>query len=71
MFAFTFIASLKVIQEYQENEAGLVIDNVEINQVVNLFGCKNSTIQIKGKINAVTLGKFAVHLPSFQTHDLL
>ncbi|KAJ4469500.1 adenylate cyclase associated N terminal-domain-containing protein [Lentinula edodes] len=41
--------------EYQEDEKSLVVDGVELNQVVNLFGCKNSVIQIKGKLNAVTL----------------
>jgi adenylyl cyclase-associated protein len=32
------------------------VENAEISQVVNLFGCKNSTILIKGKVNAVTIG---------------
>ncbi|KAI0253872.1 cyclase-associated protein [Lactifluus subvellereus] len=41
--------------EYQENVATLTVDNAEITHVVNLFGCKNSTIIIKGKINAVTI----------------
>ncbi|KAF5386785.1 hypothetical protein D9615_001875 [Tricholomella constricta] len=41
--------------EYQENERSLTIENVEINQSVNIYGCKNSTIVIKGKVNAVTL----------------
>lgn len=45
------------IKEYQENESGLVIENVQINQIVNIFGCKNSTLQIKGKVNAITLGQ--------------
>ncbi|KAF8479017.1 adenylate cyclase associated N terminal-domain-containing protein [Russula ochroleuca] len=41
--------------EYQENEAALTVDKAEISHVVNLFGCKNSTILIKGKVNAVTI----------------
>lgn len=41
--------------EYQENESALTVENVELNQTVNLYGCKNSTIIIKGKVNAVTL----------------
>jgi len=44
-------------QEYQENESGLVVENGERSQTVNLFGCKNSSIQIKGKVNAITLGE--------------
>ncbi|TCD65631.1 hypothetical protein EIP91_002436 [Steccherinum ochraceum] len=41
--------------EYQENESGLTVENGEINQTVNLYGCKNTTVAIKGKVNAVTL----------------
>ncbi|KAJ7489861.1 cyclase-associated protein [Mycena galericulata] len=41
--------------EYQENESGLTVDDCELNQAVNIFGCKHSTILIKGKVNAVTL----------------
>ena len=46
-------------QEYQENESALTVENVEINQTVNLYGCKSSTIVIKGKVNAVTLGTYS------------
>ncbi|KZS98991.1 hypothetical protein SISNIDRAFT_403150 [Sistotremastrum niveocremeum HHB9708] len=45
----------KWLVEYQENESSLVIGETEINQVVNLFGCKNTVVQIKGKVNAVSL----------------
>ncbi|KAH9813141.1 adenylate cyclase associated N terminal-domain-containing protein [Melampsora americana] len=41
--------------EYHENQSSIVIENTEINQIVNIFGCKNSTISIKGKVNAITL----------------
>lgn len=44
-------------QEYQENQSALTVDNVEISQTVNLFGCKSSTVIIKGKVNAITLGE--------------
>lgn len=33
------------------------MDDVQLNQAVNIFGCKQSTILIKGKVNAITLGK--------------
>lgn len=49
-------------QEYQENETGLTVDNVEISQTVNIYGCKNSTIIVKGKVNAVTLGMLSCDL---------
>ncbi|KAJ6546527.1 adenylate cyclase associated N terminal-domain-containing protein [Mycena vulgaris] len=41
--------------EYQENESSLTVDDCQLNQAVNIFGCKHSTILIKGKVNAVTL----------------
>ncbi len=46
------------LQEYQENEGGLTVENTEISQIINLFGCKNSTVVIKGKVNAVTIGEY-------------
>ncbi|KAI0003341.1 cyclase-associated protein [Russula compacta] len=45
----------KWVIEYQENEAALTVADAEISHIVNLFGCKNSTIVIKGKVNAVTI----------------
>ena len=45
------------IQEYQENNSNIILENVEINQVVNIYGCKNSVIQVKGKVNAINLSK--------------
>jgi len=45
----------KWVIEYQENERNLVVDNAALNQIVNIYGCKNSTIQVKGKVNAVVL----------------
>lgn len=45
----------KWIIEYQENESALEVANAEITQVINLFACKNTTVIIKGKVNAVTL----------------
>lgn len=45
-----------VLQEYQENEPGLTVDSAEISHVVSLYGCKNTTVVIKGKINGVTIG---------------
>jgi hypothetical protein len=34
------------------------VEKAEISQIVNLFGCKNSTILIKGKVNAVTISAY-------------
>ncbi|KAL4068074.1 adenylate cyclase associated N terminal-domain-containing protein [Scleroderma yunnanense] len=45
----------KWIIEYQENESCLEVSDVEINQLVNIFGCKNTTVIVKGKVNAVTM----------------
>ncbi|KAJ7752004.1 adenylate cyclase associated N terminal-domain-containing protein [Mycena metata] len=41
--------------EYQENESSLTVDDCQRDQAVNIFGCKNSVIQIQGKVNAITL----------------
>ncbi|KAI0648265.1 adenylate cyclase associated N terminal-domain-containing protein [Trametes meyenii] len=41
--------------EYQENQSPLTLENVEINQTVNLYQCKNTTVVIRGKCNAVTI----------------
>ncbi|CCM03686.1 uncharacterized protein FIBRA_05830 [Fibroporia radiculosa] len=45
----------KWVIEYQENESALAVENVELSQTVNLYGCKSSTVIIKGKVNAVTM----------------
>jgi len=45
----------KWVIEYQENESSLAVEETELNHIVNIYGCKNSTILIKGKVNAVTL----------------
>ncbi|WFD34367.1 ubiquitinyl hydrolase 1 [Malassezia cuniculi] len=45
----------KWIVESFENDSSIIIDNTEINQTVNIFGCTNSVIEIKGKVNAVSL----------------
>lgn len=42
--------------EYHENESGIVIDDTSIGQTVNVFGCKNTVIQVKGKVNAIQMG---------------
>lgn len=45
-------------QENQENATNLVISDTELKQVAYVFKCTNSTLQIKGKINSITLGKW-------------
>ncbi|KAI0691175.1 cyclase-associated protein [Cytidiella melzeri] len=45
----------KWVIEYQENESGLTVDETDIQHTINLYGCKNSTVVVKGKVNAVTL----------------
>lgn len=39
--------------EYQEQTHDLVIEETELKQVVYVFSCNNSTIQIKGKVNSI------------------
>ncbi|KAH0949496.1 hypothetical protein HN011_006229 [Eciton burchellii] len=44
----------KWLVEYHKNE-NLVIDNVEMNNVVYMFRCQDSTLTIKGKINSIVM----------------
>ncbi|KAK2836541.1 hypothetical protein Q7C36_014410 [Tachysurus vachellii] len=39
--------------EHQEQVHDLVIDETELKQVVYVFSCNNSTLQIKGKVNSI------------------
>ncbi|KAF7796738.1 hypothetical protein EIP86_007921 [Pleurotus ostreatoroseus] len=45
----------KWLIEHFENESSLTVENTEINQVVNLYDCKNTVVIVKGKVNAVTI----------------
>lgn len=48
------------LQENQNGAKELVISNTEPKQVVYGYKCNNSVLQIKGKVNAITIGKIAV-----------
>nr|KAF6381390.1 cyclase associated actin cytoskeleton regulatory protein 2 [Pipistrellus kuhlii] len=41
--------------EYQEDRSDLVISETELKQVAYIFKCDKSTLQIKGKINSITI----------------
>ncbi|KAJ0055337.1 hypothetical protein NL108_015990, partial [Boleophthalmus pectinirostris] len=41
--------------ENQENAQNLVISDTELKQVVYAFKCNKSTLQVKGKLNSITL----------------
>lgn len=41
--------------EHFENESHIVVDGTEIGHTVNIFHCQNCVIEIKGKVNAVSL----------------
>ncbi|KAI7853696.1 adenylate cyclase associated N terminal-domain-containing protein [Circinella umbellata] len=53
--AKTTLEANKWVVEYHENNSEIIIEDTAINQAVYIFGCKNSTIRIKGKVNAVTM----------------
>ncbi|CDH58949.1 adenylyl cyclase-associated protein [Lichtheimia corymbifera JMRC:FSU:9682] len=53
--AKTTLEANKWVVENHENNHEIVIEETAINQAVYVFGCKNSTIRIKGKVNAVTM----------------
>nr|CAG4641819.1 EOG090X08PR [Eurycercus lamellatus] len=41
--------------EYQKNQTSLVISETEMNQIVYVYKCEGSTIQVKGKVNSIVL----------------
>ncbi|XP_063699492.1 LOW QUALITY PROTEIN: uncharacterized protein LOC134830061 [Culicoides brevitarsis] len=45
----------KWLIEYHKNNPNLLVENAEMNNVVYMFKCTNSTLQIKGKINSVVM----------------
>ena len=47
----------KWVIENQVNNSSIVLDNVELKQTVYIFNCIGSAIQVKGKVNAITIGK--------------
>lgn len=51
MFCFSF----QNFQEYQKNKTDLLVDNAEMNNVVYMFKCQDSTITVKGKINSIVI----------------
>jgi adenylyl cyclase-associated protein len=53
--AKTALEGNKWMVENHEDEKNIVIDQTELSQTVNIFGCKNCVIQVKGKVNAVSL----------------
>lgn len=53
--AKTSLEANKWVVENHENNNQVVIEDTAINQAVYIYNCKNSTIQIKGKVNAVTM----------------
>lgn len=45
------------LQENFEQAHDLVIEETELKQVVYVFSCNNSTLQVKGKINSIIVGE--------------
>lgn len=41
--------------EYQKGNHNLLVEGAEMNNVVYLFKCTDSTVTVKGKINSITL----------------
>lgn len=47
----------KWVVEYQTGIKDLTIDECDAKQTVYIFGCKDSVLQIKGKVNNITIDK--------------
>ena len=46
------------LQEYQDNNKDIVISNSQPSQTVYIYSCKNTIVQVKGKINSMVVGKY-------------
>lgn len=44
-----------MLQEHQKGNHALVVEGAEMNNVVYMYGCSDSTLTVKGKINSVVL----------------
>lgn len=53
--AKTSLEANKWVVENHEGNHQVVIEETAINQAVYIYNCKNSTIRIKGKVNAITM----------------
>ncbi|KAG8694265.1 hypothetical protein FRC09_009955 [Ceratobasidium sp. 395] len=60
------LSGVKWAIENYENDNSVIVEDTEISHVVNIFNCKNTTIQIKGKINTVTLVQITGITPTIQ-----
>jgi len=45
----------KWVVEYQADNKSIVIDQTDMKQTVYIYRCKGSVVQIKGKVNSVTM----------------
>lgn len=45
----------KWLIEYQKNNPSLIVDNAEMNNVIYMYQCQNSTLTVKGKINNIVM----------------
>jgi len=57
----------KWVVEHQVNNKDIVISDTEPKHVVYIYKCNNSTIQIKGKVNAITLDECTKVAVVFET----
>ena len=48
-----------VIENFVDAKEPIVLEESDVSPktVINIFNCQRSTIQIKGKVNAIFLGK--------------
>lgn len=51
-----------MLQENFEQKHDLIIEDTELKQVVYVFSCNNSTLQVKGKINSIILGELSENI---------
>lgn len=47
----------KWVVEYQVGNKGIILDSCKPNESIYIFGCKDSIIQVQGKVNAIAFDK--------------
>ncbi|KNE70387.1 hypothetical protein AMAG_14526 [Allomyces macrogynus ATCC 38327] len=52
----------KWIVEYYDGVHDLAIEDTNLKTVVYMYGCTNTTLQVKGKINSIAIGRFLASL---------
>ena len=57
-------------QEWQDGEKSLVIDDTATKQTIYMYKCTNSVLQVKGKVNNITMGERHCHASGYDYREV-